>query len=103
MVGFSIMIWFVAIILYLSGVSLLRGNIALLHGRQFEDTEDKVGFAKAMGKIILFMATALLACGIFALLVGSTQAVVYAVLAMLGMTAISCGWFIAVVRRYCGS
>ena len=53
MVGFSIMMWFVSIILVFLSISLLRGNYASVHGKVLDGTDDKERYAKALGKPIL--------------------------------------------------
>jgi hypothetical protein len=53
MIGFAIMMWFAAIVLILTSVSLLKGHYSAMHGRTFERTSDKEGFAKALGRPIL--------------------------------------------------
>ena len=55
MIAFSIMMWFVSIILVFLSISLLRGNYASVHGKILDSTDDKEGYAKALGKPILLL------------------------------------------------
>lgn len=55
MIGFSIMMWFLGFILLCVSISLLRGNTSSLHGNTFEMTDDKVGYAKSSGCIVLLL------------------------------------------------
>ena len=55
MIGFSIMMWFISILLIFLGISLLKGNYFGVHGRVFETTTDKEGYAKELGKPTLLI------------------------------------------------
>lgn len=50
MIGFSIMMWFSSALLIFFSISLLKGNYSSVHGKVFETTNDKNGYAKALGK-----------------------------------------------------
>lgn len=52
MIGFSIMMWFSSALLIFFSISLLKGNYSSVHGKVFETTNDKNGYAKALGKQI---------------------------------------------------
>lgn len=52
MIGFSIMMWFVSFVVLMVAISLLRGNIAAMHGKVFDNTEDKVGYGKQLEKCV---------------------------------------------------
>ena len=41
MIGFSIMMWFVSFVMFMVAISLLRGNVSVIHGKVFEATKDK--------------------------------------------------------------
>ena len=100
MLGFSIMMWFAALILFFTGFALLRGNLSAMHGKQFEAAKDKVGFGKAVGKIILFLSIGILAGGIIALWLNSWQAILGIVILFFVIIAAAIGWYAGVVRRY---
>ena len=55
MIGFSIMMWFLSIILIFLGISLLKGNYFSVHGKVFETTDDKEGYAKELGRPTLLI------------------------------------------------
>ena len=54
MIGFSIMMWFCSALLIFVSFSLLKGNYSSVHGKVFETTNDRKGYAKALGKPVLF-------------------------------------------------
>lgn len=64
MIAFSIMMWFVSIILVLLSISLLRGNYASMHGKVLDSTDDKEGYAKTIGKPILLLGIGIAVAGI---------------------------------------
>lgn len=100
MIGFSIMMWFAALILFVVGISLLKGNISSLHGKVFENTTDKAGYGKAMGKPVLFIGIAVFICGVMALLF-SQNIVMYMVLPLFVITIIiALLWFVRVQNKY---
>ena len=49
------MMWFVSILLLFVGISLLKGNHVLMHGRIYDNTKDKDKYAKASGKPVLLL------------------------------------------------
>ena len=55
MLGFSIMMWFVSAILIFVSISLLKGNYSFVHGKVFDTTDNKKGYAKELGKPVLFV------------------------------------------------
>lgn len=59
MIGFSIMTWFIAVIMIGLSISLLKGNYTFVHGNVFDRTKDKAGYAKKLGKPVLLLAVAL--------------------------------------------
>ena len=54
MIGFSIMMWFCSALLIFVSFSLLKGNYSSVHGKVFETTNDRKGYAKALGKTVIF-------------------------------------------------
>ena len=91
MIGFAIMMWFAAIVLILTSVSLLKGHYSAMHGRTFERTSDKEGFAKALGRPIL-------AAGIG--IARALNGVVIPLVILVGMIAMAGIWFCLVVKRF---
>ena len=60
MIGFSIMMWFCSALLIFVSFSLLKGNYSSVHGKVFETTNDRKGYAKALGKPVLLIGICLL-------------------------------------------
>lgn len=50
MIGYSMMMWFVTFVLLILAISLLKGNVSSVHGKVFDGTDDKAGYAKELGK-----------------------------------------------------
>lgn len=100
MIGFSIMMWFVSFVLFIVAISLLRGNTSAIHGNVFENTVDKVGYGKALGKPVLFMSIGIFICGIVALLRNSNLAIVNAIIVLLVVIVVSAIWFIIIQKHY---
>ena len=69
MIGFSIMMWFVSAILIFVSISLLKGNYSFVHGKVFDTTDNKKGYAKELGKPVLFVGIGVLVSGIIAIIV----------------------------------
>ena len=67
-IGFSIMMWFISIILIFLGVSLLKGNYSSVHGKVLDTTNDKEGYAKELGKPTLLIGIGLFISGIIAVI-----------------------------------
>ena len=59
MIGFSIMMWFCSALLIFVSFSLLKGNYSSVHGKVFETTNDRKGYAKALGKPVLLIGICL--------------------------------------------
>ena len=100
MIGFSIMMCFVSSVVLVIAVSLLSGNISSLHGKVFDNTEDKVGYGKQLGKLCLFICIGLLICGIGALVVRKDMAIIYVLVVPLVIIVLSAIWFILIQKRY---
>lgn len=66
MIGFSIMMWFSSALLIFFSISLLKGNYSSVHGKVFETTNDKNGYAKALGKPVLLIGICVLLSGVIA-------------------------------------
>lgn len=86
MIGFSIMMWFVALILLIVGISLLKGNHSSMHGKVYRETENKETFAKATGKPVVGIAIGICATGIIAIAIPDVYAI-YGALVCIILTA----------------
>ena len=100
MIGFSIMMWFAAVLFLGVSYSLLKGNISVIHGNVFDKTSDKVGYAKALGRPLLFMSCGFLLCGIVAFVVKGNMAIVYSVVCLIIIIAVDAMWFVLVQKRF---
>ena len=78
MIGFSIMMWFISLILIFLGVSLLKGNYSSVHGKVFDTTNDKEGYAKELGKPTLLIGIGLLISGIIAVILRHDYSIIVA-------------------------
>ena len=97
MIGFSIMMWFVSIILLFVSISLLKGNYSSMHGKVFNNTNDKIGYAKASGKLVLFMAIGIAVSGVVAVV---TSKIIISVVIIVCAAIIMGIWFINIQKRY---
>ena len=64
----SIMMWFCSALLIFVSFSLLKGNYSSVHGKVFETTNDRKGYAKALGKPVLLIGICLLFSGVIAVI-----------------------------------
>lgn len=97
MIGLSIMMWFVSLILLLVSLSLLRGNYSSMHGKVFNNTNDKEGYAKASGKPILVMAIGIAVSGVVAVV---TSNIMISVILIVCVTIIIGIWFTNIQSRF---
>lgn len=79
MIAFSIMMWFVSITLVFLSISLLRGNYASVHGKVLKSTDDKEGYAKALGKPILLLGVGFAVAGITAVVLPQKYSILISV------------------------
>ncbi len=100
MIGFSIMMWFISILLIFLGISLLKGNYFGVHGRVFETTTDKKGYAKELGKPTLLIGVGILISGIIAVILRQDYSIIIAVGFLLFIIAIAGIWFYQVQKRF---
>lgn len=100
MIGFSIMMWFASFIVLMVAISLLRGNISIIHGKVFDATEDKVGYGKQLGKMCVLICFGLCISGIVAFLTKGSMEIVYALIILLVTIAISAVWYFFIQRIY---
>lgn len=97
MIGFSIMMWFVSLILLLVSLSLLRGNYSSMHGKVFNNTNDKEGYVKASGKPILVMAIGIAVSGVVAVV---TSNIMISVILIVCVAIIIGIWFTNIQSRF---
>lgn len=100
MIAFSIMLWFVSIILLLLGISLLRGNYSSMHGKIFDTTDDKKGYAKASGKPVLLLGVGIAVAGVIAVVVQYEYSIIIAVAFILFIIIIVGIWFGKIQKRF---
>lgn len=100
MLGFSIMMWFVSFVILMVAIALLRGNVSVVHGKVFDETEDKVGYAKQIGRLCLFLSIGLGGSGAAAVLVKGGMALFYALGLLLIVVAISAIWAVVIQRKF---
>ena len=97
MIGFSIMMWFVAILLLFVGISLLKGIHVLMHGRIYDNTNDKEKYAKASGKPVLLLAFGIAVSGVAAVV---TADIIISLLIIAGPVIIAAPWFVNIQKRF---
>lgn len=100
MIGFSIMMWFISLILIPLGISLLKGNYSSVHGKVFDTTNDKKGYAKELGKPILLIGIGILISGIIAVMLRQDYFIIIAVAFLLFIVVIAGIWFYKVQKRF---
>ena len=89
MIGFSIMMWFCSALLIFVSFSLLKGNYSSVHGKVFETTNDRKGYAKALGKPVLLIGICLLFSGVIAVILPKDYAISIAVIFILFIAVIA--------------
>ena len=100
MIGFSIMMWFISIILILLGISLLKGNSSSVHGKVFDTRNDKERYAKELGKPILLIGIGILISGIIAIILQQDYSIIIAVGFLLLIVVIAVIWFYKIQKRF---
>lgn len=99
-IGFSIMMWFVTLVLFIIAVSLLRGNTSPVHGKVFDETDDKVGYAKQLGKPCVLICFGTFLSGFVTSVIKEGAAILYALLILLFVIVIAVVWFAQIQKRY---
>ena len=92
MIAFSIMLWFVSIIFVVLSISLLRGNYASVHGKVLDSTDDKEGYAKALGKPILLLGIGFVVAGITTVVLPQKYSILIPVAFMVIISMIAVIW-----------
>lgn len=100
MIGFSIMMWFISILFIFLSVSLLKGNYHSVHGKVFETTNDKKGYAKALGKPVLLIGICVLFSGVIAVVLPQDCAIYIAAIFILFIAVIDGIWFYKIQKRF---
>lgn len=98
MIVFSIMMWFCSAIVIILSISLLKGNYSGLHGKVFDNTEDKEKYAKAIGKPALLMGTGIAMDGILAVVLQGLLSILISIFVLLLLIFIASIW-IAKIQR----
>lgn len=100
MIAFSIMMWFVSIILVFLSISLLRGNYASVHGKVLDSTDDKEGYAKALGKPVLLLGVGIAVAGITAVALQQKYSIIIALAFIVITLIIAAIWFGKIQKRF---
>ena len=100
MIGFSITTWFIAVIMIGLSISLLKGNYAFVHGKVFDKTKDKAGYAKRLGKPVLFLAVGIAISGVIAVALSQEYAMTIVIIFLLFVVAVTIGWFYRVDKYF---
>ena len=100
MIAFSIMMWFVSIILVLLSISLLRGNYASMHGKVLDSTDDKEGYAKALGKPILLLEVGFAVVGITAVVLPQKYSILISVAFIVIILMIAVIWGGKILNKF---
>ena len=99
-IGFSIIMWFSSILLIFLSVSLLKGNYASVHGKVLETTNDKKGYAKALGRPVLLIGICVLFSGVIAVILPQDCAISIAVIFILFIAVIAGIWLYKIQKRF---
>jgi dipeptide/tripeptide permease len=100
MIGFSIMMWFISVILVILSISLLKGNYSSVHGKVFDAADDKEGYAKELGKPTLLIGIGIFISGIIAVVIRQEYSIIIAVGFLLLVVIIAGIWFYKVQKRF---
>ena len=100
MIGFSIMTWFIAVIMIGLSISLLKGNYTFVHGNVFDRTKDKAGYAKKLGKPVLVLAVGIAISGVLAVVLPQEYAMTVVIIFLLLVVAVTIGLFYRVDKYF---
>ena len=100
MIGFSIMMWFCSALLIFVSFSLLKGNYSSVHGKVFETTNDRKGYAKALGKPVLLIGICVLLSGVIAVVLPKDYAISIAVVFILFIAVVAGIWLYKIQKRF---
>ena len=79
---YSIILFLTSLMFIILGISIYKGNIALIHSYHQENVTDKVGYGKAMGKALIIFSLPLLISGVITLFTESALPVIILILGM---------------------
>lgn len=100
MIVFGVIGWLCSGILIFLSVSLLKGNYSSLYGKAFEGTEDKEGYAKAMGKPTLLMGIGTAVTGILGTTVQGFWSILISLAFLLMIVGIAILWMVQLEKRF---
>ena len=100
MIGFSIMMWFCSAIVIILSISLLKGNYSSMHGSVFDHTENKEGYAKAIGKPVLLVGIGIGITGVLAIAIQESYSIIISLIFMVLVIFIAGLWFVKVQKRW---
>lgn len=78
----------------------LKGNYSSVHGKVFETTNDRKGYAKALGKPVLLIGICLLFSGVIAVILPKDYAISIAVIFILFIAVICSIWLYKIQKRF---
>lgn len=99
-IAFSIMMWFISIIFVFLSISLLRGNYASVHGKVLDRTDDKEGYAKSLGKPILFLGVGFAVAGIIAVVLPQKYSILISVAFIVIILMITVRWISKILNKF---
>ena len=100
MIAFSIMLWFVSIIFVVLSISLLRGNYASVHGKVLDRTDNKEGYAKALGKPVLLLGVGFAVAGITAVVFPQQYSILISVAFIVIILMIAVIWVSKIFNKF---
>ena len=100
MMGFSIMTWFIAVIMIGLSISLLKGNYTFVHGNVFDRTKDKAEYAKKLGKPVLLLAVGIAISGVLAIALPQDYAMTIVIIFLFLVVAVRIGLFYRVDKYF---
>lgn len=100
MIAFAIMMFFVSFNLLCISIVLFKGNTSVIHGKVYENTSDKVGYAKSLSKPVLLICIGVLISGAISLVLDDDIAIIYAFIVFILPILISDVWFLKIQKKY---
>ena len=80
---YSIILFLTSLMFIILGISIYKGNIALIHSYHQENVTDKVGYGKAMGKALIIFSLPLIISGVLALFIENSIPVIILIVGMI--------------------
>ena len=100
MLGYSIIMFSIAVIFILLSIAIYKGKTDLIHSYHQTKVTDKAAYGKAFGKALLVIAVAPLVSGIIGLLSVSHKVAMIAVAVLVVGICIGIGCIVAVQKKY---